>query len=592
MWTESKSLSLLNGIIDSAYERNEYNLARYYNRLDLDLRRFSEYSYQKNLSFSSLYADDDMLSPASSNVIKSVIDSLVSKLANNKVRPYFTPINGTYKTRQTVKAVQSYFDTFYDNTDIHSKIAKAFREACIFGIGYIWINPFDWTVDVADSWKVGLLSTEKEAGRNTKLLIRDDYYPTTSMDEKTSKGADYVQYAIYVDTVAHKASRWINGVKDKEISYTADTLPIVSVYFNEPVNGLRTTSVVEELDGIQTQIDLINAKIAQASQLTPANTVYVYENSSVKASEVSNKTGQVYQIDMPPGSTSLPVETVSPSLFDPQWLSLLDYYKSLAYEMIGISQLSAQSKKPSGLNSGTALQTMEDIESDRFETQVNHYIDAYIKLAKTIIDIAPNDVEILPKDLNVSNIKWKDIKKQSSLFKVQYSAATALSKDPAEKVKQVMQLSEVGLISPASIAKYLDMPDLEDAYRGASAVQDGIETVINRAIEDENYTIPEFVNYQQLSQEIAMVQNQLFSCIDNKDAAIALDRLDILDQHLQDIMTQNGYIDLTPDEDTTKATDNGLAVTSQNQQTVAQGSYKDVEETVPNADTVSDNVGA
>lgn len=592
MWTESKSLSLLNGIIDSAYERNEYNLARYYNRLDLDLRRFSEYSYQKNLSFSSLYADDDMLSPASSNVIKSVIDSLVSKLANNKVRPYFTPINGTYKTRQTVKAVQSYFDTFYDNTDIHSKIAKAFREACIFGIGYIWINPFDWTVDVADSWKVGLLSTEKEAGRNTKLLIRDDYYPTTSMDEKTSKGADYVQYAIYVDTVAHKASRWINGVKDKEISYTADTLPIVSVYFNEPVNGLRTTSVVEELDGIQTQIDLINAKIAQASQLTPANTVYVYENSSVKASEVSNKTGQVYQIDMPPGSTSLPVETVSPSLFDPQWLSLLDYYKSLAYEMIGISQLSAQSKKPSGLNSGTALQTMEDIESDRFETQVNHYIDAYIKLAKTIIDIAPNDVEILPKDLNVSNIKWKDIKKQSSLFKVQYSAATALSKDPAEKVKQVMQLSEVGLISPASIAKYLDMPDLEDAYRGASAVQDGIETVINRAIEDENYTIPEFVNYQQLSQEIAMVQNQLFSCIDNKDAAIALDRLDILDQHLQDIMTQNGYIDLTPDEDTTKATDNGLAVTNQNQQTVAQGSYKDVEETVPNADTVSDNVGA
>lgn len=592
MWTESKSLSLLNGIIDSAYERNEYNLARYYNRLDLDLRRFSEYSYQKNLSFSSLYADDDMLSPASSNVIKSVIDSLVSKLANNKVRPYFTPINGTYKTRQTVKAVQSYFDTFYDNTDIHSKIAKAFREACIFGIGYIWINPFDWTVDVADSWKVGLLSTEKEAGRNTKLLIRDDYYPTTSMDEKTSKGADYVQYAIYVDTVAHKASRWINGVKDKEISYTADTLPIVSVYFNEPVNGLRTTSVVEELDGIQTQIDLINAKIAQASQLTPANTVYVYENSSVKASEVSNKTGQVYQIDMPPGSTSLPVETVSPSLFDPQWLSLLDYYKSLAYEMIGISQLSAQSKKPSGLNSGTALQTMEDIESDRFETQVNHYIDAYIKLAKTIIDIAPNDIEILPKDLNVSNIKWKDIKKQSSLFKVQYSAATALSKDPAEKVKQVMQLSEVGLISPASIAKYLDMPDLEDAYRGASAVQDGIETVINRAIEDENYTIPEFVNYQQLSQEIAMVQNQLFSCIDNKDAAIALDRLDILDQHLQDIMTQNGYIDLTPDEDTTKATDNGLAVTNQNQQTVAQGSYKDVEETVPNADTVSDNVGA
>lgn len=573
-WTNDLDVvNLLSSVIDSKFEKYEYNLARYLNKADLDLKNYSEYSLAPSIGFSSLYVDDDILKPSSSNVVKSVIDSLVSKLANNKTRPYFTPVNGTYETRETVKAVQSYFDTFYDNNDIHSKIAKAFKEACIFDIGYIWVNPFTWSVEVADTWTVGLLNSEKT---NTKMLIKIDNYPTTNLP--SYKGTeDYVQYAVYVDTISHKAIEYANGNETQKIDYNADMLPIVKVYFNEPVNGMKTVSVVDELDGIQTQIDLINAKIAQASQLTPANTTYIYEQNSLKAGELTNRTGQIYQIDSPPGMTSLPVQTITPAVFDPQWLNLLDYYKGLAYEMIGISQLSAQSKKPSGLNSGTALATMEDIESDRFETQTTHYVNAYINLAKMIIAVAPENADILPKDLNVSSLKWKDVKKQSKLFKIQYSAATALSKDPAEKVKQVMQLSQVGLIGASKISQYLDMPDLEDAYRGASAVQDGIDKVIHNAIYDEIYEIPEYVNYQQLAQNIAMQQNILFSIRDNKDAERGLERLNILDQHLQDIMTENGYIDLTPDEDDQgKQSDSGLAVNSLNQQVQAQGSDMDI----------------
>ena len=568
MWTRNNSLTMLNSIIDAKLDSYNYKLCRYENRLDIDLRNYLEYDYGIPLSFSTLLQDSDLMAAGSMNVIKSVIDSVVSKLSNNKTRPYFAPVNGTYETRQVVKSAQLYFDTFYDNNEMHTKISKAFKQACIFDIGYLWINPFDWKVDVADTWTVATLSTEKE---KTKMLIRIDNYPTTKIKEQKKQ---YCQYAIYVDTVEQVAVKYIDGKEVEKIDYKSDVIPLVPVYFNEPTNGNRTISIVDELDGLQTQVDLIAAKISTASQLTPANTTYVFENSSLKPGDISNRTGSVYAVDMPPGTTSLPVLNVQPSAFDPQWLQLLDYYKNVAYEMVGISQLSAQSKKPSGLDSGTALATMEDIESQRFETQTTHFVNAYVNLAKTIIKVAPDDVEILPDAVNTSNLKWKDLKKQSDLFKIQYSAASSLSKDPAEKVKEILQMSQVGLVPASKIARYLDQPDLMDAFKGASAVQDAIDTVIEKAIEDDVYDIPEYINYAQLSSEIALMQNQMFSCLNNKKSQEALNRLNKLDETLNNILIENGYIDLTPDETTessqTNSSDNnGLSIGAQQTDTQA-----------------------
>ena len=62
----------------------------------------------------------------------------------------------------------------------------------------------------------------------------------------------------------------------------------------------------------------------------------------------------------------------------------------------------------------------------------------------------------------------------SGKMNIQYTAATALSKEPSEKLKQLMQLSQTGLINPAKIATYLDTPDMEEAYKGAQAVYSGL----------------------------------------------------------------------------------------------------------------------
>ena len=554
-WTDREYISTLSSRIEGKLDFYSYKLARYINRADVDLRNY-DYQYYYNTPL-SLLQDGDLLRAPSTNVIKSVIDSLVSKLSNNKVRPFFAPVDGTFKTKKVIRQAQQFFDIYYDKINLNNIISETFKDACIFDIGYILINPFTFEVERVPSYCIEELNVN---GENKVALIKWIHQPSLALDKyNISVSRQYVNIEMLIKE--DEATLYVDEKKVKTVPTTG--YPIVNVYYNEPINNGKTVSIVDELEGIQTQIDLI----AATSQLTPANLVFIDEQSGLKASEVNNKDCQIYPVGIQPGNTANPVNVVTPVPFDPAWSSMLDFYINKAYDMIGISQLSAQSRKPSGLDSGVALQTMEDIESDRFEVQVNHFINAYIDVTRKLIEIIPEDFEILPADKYQSTMTWATLKEQNNLYKVQYSAATALSKDPAERAKQIIQMSQIGLITPSKAAELMDMPDLTDAYTDAEAMEMAVAAVINNAVEYDLYDVPEYVSLTSLAREISLEQNQLFISMsagkNNDEVAESLRRLNKLDGIVADKMVQLGMIDMTPTENTEAVSESGLAVTNE-----------------------------
>lgn len=559
IWTDREYISTLSSRIEGKLDFYSYKLARYLNRADVDLRNYDyQYYYSTPLS---LIQDGDLLRAPSTNVIKSVIDSLVSKLSNNKVRPFFAPVDGTFKTKKVIRQAQQFFDIYYDKINLNSIISETFKDACIFDIGYILINPFTFEVERVPSYCIEELNVN---GENKVALIKWIHQPSLALDKYgISTSRQYVNIEMLIKE--DEAILYVDEKKVKTVSTTG--YPIVNVYYNEPINNGKTVSIVDELEGIQTQVDLINAKIASTSQLTPANLVFIDEQSGLKASDVNNKDCQIYPVGIQPGNTANPVNVVTPVPFDPSWSSMLDFYINKAYDMIGISQLSAQSRKPSGLDSGVALQTMEDIESDRFEVQVNHFINAYVDVTRKLIEIIPEDVEILPADKYQSTMTWASLKEQDNLYKVQYSAATSLSKDPAERAKQIIQMSQIGLINPSKAAELMDMPDLTDAYSDAEAMEMAVAAVINNAVEYDLYDVPDYISLTSLAREITLEQNQLFISMsagkDNSEVAESLRRLNELDAIVADKMVQLGIIDMTPTENTEAVSESGLAITNE-----------------------------
>lgn len=460
------------------------------------------------------YSADDTETPPSLNVIKSVIDTLTSKIAQSKVRPFFNVVNGDFKDIQAAKQAQQYFDIFFDQQGVTRLVAESFKDSCIFDTGVIFINPKTKVISKALPNQVYIRPSERTYNKLTRCYYEQKDFPLSLLSEDIRKkivrdGIEYVDYGLYFDINDHILAHTLNGRLAKKEEYLGEQIPFVFIYYENPVVGNSASSVCDILNTIQNQIDLIMAKISDAMQLTPANTILVPDGSGLKASMMNNRIGNVLTYKMSPNMTSSPVSIATPSFIDNQYLQLLQSLFEKAYELVGVSQLSAQSKKPGGLESGVALSTMEDVESERFETQLNQVIHCYVDIAKACIAVFNQEDDILPQRNNRMPMKWKDIVKASDMFEIQYSAADSLSKDPSVKLKQLQALVQAGVIPPSRLGSFMQIPDLETGYSLANNAIDAVMKTINDCIENDVYEVDSFVPFDILKEEILNTQLSL-----------------------------------------------------------------------------------
>lgn len=265
---------------------------------------------------------------------------------------------------------------------------------------------------------------------------------------------------------------------------------------------MDSSSVVDLLYGIQIEIDTILNKITEASRLNPALTFFVPEGSQVKASQLNNRVGNVVTYRPSPNMTGSPVTTATPAFIDDQYIQLLDNLKTTAYELTGVSKLSAQSAKPMGIDSGLGLRTITNIESERFQTQFDEVIRMYVDIARTCIEVFDPKEDILPQSKKRVSLSWGDIVKEYENMNIQYSGQDALSKDPSTKLQQLQVLAQAGVISPTRIAQLLQIPDLEAGYSIANNSINAVMSVIEDCIEKDNYDIPDYVPLDLLKEEV------------------------------------------------------------------------------------------
>ncbi len=447
----------------------------------LDISESEVVGYYNRGTFST---SDDTTSAIQENVIASCIETLCSKIASQKVRPFFNTVNGTFKEMQIAKQAQIFFDMLYEENNVNEIITDAFRNACVFDKGIVKIS--DDGITNRLPWNVFFDPREVTYNQITQVAEKLPKTPGRILELKygikADRNLDYTVYEYY-DVMEHIKAVYVQELnKVVTHEYKPNIIPYLEIHYTNPVKGDTSQSVVDQLYGIQTQIDELLAVMKDSISVNPGMTLLVPRSSNIKTNMLSNRTGQIIQYDPIPGQTTSPVTYATNDIISPQFVQLLDKLKNDAYEIVGISQLSATSQKPAGLNSGIALNTMEDIESSRFETQLNSVVRLYVDVAKACLDIFPPDIDILPDDLNRANIKWKDIVEARNNMKIQFSAAESLSKDPSEKLKQLVALSQAGVIPQSHIATLMELPDLQSGYNLANNAFNSVYTFIDNVL--------------------------------------------------------------------------------------------------------------
>ena len=458
--------------------------------------------------------EDDTTATPQLNVIKSCIDTLTSKIAQSKVRPFFNTMNGSFKDIQVVKQAQQFFDLYYDAQNVNNTVSNAFRDCCIFDTGVIYIDEVSKKIEKCLPIQVYVRPAEVGYGKVSRVFYRKKQCPVTLLPErfqKYVKGLEYVDFGVYYDTFNHiKAYSIVDRVIETE-TYTPDVVPFVFLHYSNPIVGNSSTSIVDMLVSIQKEIDILMDKIKDASQLSPGNQIFLPEGSNIKASAISNRIGQIMTYKPTPTMTTSPVTVATPNFISEQYMATVNELVEKAYAMVGISQLSSQGVKPTGVTAGIALSTLENVESDRYETQLNAVVRAYVDIAKTCLAVFPADEDILPENTQRLAVKWEDIVAEANKMQVQFSAADSLSKDPSVKLQQLQMLAQSGIIPQSRIAQFLELPDIQTGFSLSGNAINAVLTVISNCVEHGSMEVPDYIPFQMLKEEIINTQLSLKS---------------------------------------------------------------------------------
>lgn len=460
--------------------------------------------------YDDIYSEDSEVPKL--NVIKSAIDSIVSKISTAHCRPFVNTVKGSFKTIQICKQLQIFFDYFFEEKNIPSKIVSALLNACVFDKGHIYIDETSGDILSVVPWNV--YTRQSEGDDPKSCYIEFPNKSVDSFDEVTfglltddEKKTLYVNVGYFYDAKTRTKAILVNRSIRKIFEIEFSEIPLVTIHYTNPIIGNGCLSVADMLRGIQKEIDELMKRISDASVLNPALTFFVSNASSIKVGQLNNKVGNIVQYNAPIGER--PVETASNPFIADQYITLLDNLMEKAYNMVGISQLSAQGKKPAGLDSGVALATQADIESDRFQVLLDQYIRMFTDTAKKIIKVFEKTKDVVEPSRYALRITWGEVSKEYDKMRIQFSCADSLSKDPSEKLKQLQTLAQAGIIPATQIASLLELPDINRGYSVANNAFNATMTLIDSCIYEDNFEIPDYIPFQMIKEQIVNMQLSL-----------------------------------------------------------------------------------
>ena len=163
------------------------------------------------------------------------------------------------------------------------------------------------------------------------------------------------------------------------------------------------------------------------------------------------------------------------------------------FDMCGISQMSASSRKEAGVDAAVAMQTLNDIKSVRFLPKARAYELLFVRLGELIVraarDIAvakPSLIAKWPGKRFLEEIQWKEVDLPEDMYEVRVAPVSAMSRDPAQRLQIAEQLAASGRIPHEKYLELIGLPDLDSVLQSETAESQWVERLMDRYLDAED----------------------------------------------------------------------------------------------------------
>lgn len=468
------------------------------------------------------------------NIVQSAIDTLVSRITQDKPKPMFLTSGGDARLQRKAKKLDKFcYGAFYTG-GVYELAEQIFKDSCVFGEGIIHcyaahgkicyerVLPYEILVDYLES-HYGPQSTKslfriKNIDRTELANLYPDMADEIAKMGNTSSYISSSQRSVGDTVTVVEAWRLPTGeevgrhsiVTDSCVlldeEYLDDHFPFSIIRYSPRLYGFYSQSLAEQLIPLQVEINRTLISIQRSLYLGGTHKIFVKAGSKVIKSHIDNQIGTImeYAGDTPPSY-------VTPQLVQPEIYNHLESMIQKGYQISGVSQLSAVNEKPAGLNSGRALRTFANNQDLRFHTVQEAYQRFFIDLAKVSVSVARRYYEEegdftvkVPGKKFIEEIDWREVNLNDDQYQLQIYPVSKLPNDPEGRLETIQDMLGAGLISPDAGRRLLDFPDLEAEENLFTATSEYLHKIFSEMIEEGKYTPPEPFDNLREAEKLAL----------------------------------------------------------------------------------------
>ncbi len=462
------------------------------------------------------------------NLIQSAIDTLVSRLSQAQPAPKFLTDGADYKQRHLAQELNQFILGEFYQTKVYQKAPKMLRDGCAMGTGALKVYEgddakvcvdrvleTDLFVDNNDAIngepqqliQLKLMDRDKLMANNPQARARIAQTPQSYPDNAPDSGRTTADQVMVVEgwklpsgsdpeapgyiPGRHTIAVPPNGVIFDE-SWNKPKFPFVFFNYSEPFLGFWGQGLATQLFGTQVSLNRILYTITRAITLVGVPRVFIDQSSKVVKAHNNNEIGVIITY-----SGTKPSYEVAPCNA-PELYQERDKLIEYGFRQCGVSDMQATGQKPQGLDSGAAIRSYDDINSDRFAEISKKYDNVFVDLAylitDTAMDIAKRDGKYQTVYPNKDGTKEIDLPKMSFLkdpFVIQCFTESSLPRTPAGRMATVTEQVQAGMLSLKEGRRLMRFPDLEQNEKLDNASEERIFQVLDAIVENGNYTPPD-----------------------------------------------------------------------------------------------------
>lgn len=461
------------------------------------------------------------------NLISSCVDTLVARISQSEPQPKFLTDGADYKQRHLAQRLNQFILGEFYQTRAYEKATKMLRDCLSMGTGCLKVYEgdddkvcidrvlaTDLFVDENDSLngdpqqliQLKLMDREKLISMHPKKegMIEDtpQSYPDNSPDSgrttsdqvmvvegwKLPSGPDRDAPGYYPGrhTIAT-----VNGtILDEEWHKTK--FPFVFMKYSDPFLGFWGQGIATRLFGTQLTLNRILHTIARSITLVGVPRVFIEQNSKVVKTHNNNEIGTIVTY-----SGVKPSYEVAQSNA-PEMYAERDKLIQFGFQQEGISSMQATSQKPAGLNSGEAIRSYDDMNTDRFALTAKKYDTVFKDLAYLVVDTAQDIVKrvgkyqtVYPNKDGTKEIDLPAMKFLKDPFVIQCFTESSLPRTPAGRIQTVTEQVQAGMLTLKEGRRLMRFPDLEQNEKLDNASEERIFKVLDEIVEDGEFSPPD-----------------------------------------------------------------------------------------------------